>query len=414
MRPTVGTILSDRGAACHRARSRTIASPNSEILTESFCERCGTRYTFEAGPAKRRRPGLKGVRVLSRGIKNWVMEDGQPLDAAMAEARREEGRDLAAAQMEAFHQTFNFCMDCRQYACTSCWNPTEGRCLTCAPLPEDADQAAAVAAFGTFAAGTNGTHLEVLEAWPSADLGVEAEETVDLAQPLAAVSPEPVASTAPARAYVPTDLTPLDLPDDEEVAVPGEVASLAIARVAEDAATPPPAEDAASDVAVAEPALHEAVAEPAPEAVEPTAPADRVDDRPVEPIAAEAPPAPPAGPAAPAPPAPQAAPGWTIVAPDEPSAAAAPAWPPQTPVYQPPAPRKPVPGQPSQPSTPAWPTHAPAAFSGPAMPAPASVWEESSLGVIARPGSGVQACVSCGLPLSATARFCRRCGSRQG
>jgi peptide/nickel transport system permease protein len=34
--------------------------------------------------------------------------------------------------------------------------------------------------------------------------------------------------------------------------------------------------------------------------------------------------------------------------------------------------------------------------------------------VLARSGSGVQACVSCGLPLSATARFCRRCGSRQG
>jgi ribosomal protein L40E len=28
--------------------------------------------------------------------------------------------------------------------------------------------------------------------------------------------------------------------------------------------------------------------------------------------------------------------------------------------------------------------------------------------------AGIQACLSCGLPLSATARFCRRCGTRQG
>jgi ribosomal protein L40E len=28
--------------------------------------------------------------------------------------------------------------------------------------------------------------------------------------------------------------------------------------------------------------------------------------------------------------------------------------------------------------------------------------------------SGVQPCSSCGLSLSATARFCRRCGTRQG
>jgi hypothetical protein len=32
----------------------------------------------------------------------------------------------------------------------------------------------------------------------------------------------------------------------------------------------------------------------------------------------------------------------------------------------------------------------------------------------ATPSGGVQSCVSCGLSLSATARFCRRCGTRQG
>ena len=44
----------------------------TEILTESFCERCGTRYTFESA---RPRARLKGVKVLSRGLKNFVLSD---------------------------------------------------------------------------------------------------------------------------------------------------------------------------------------------------------------------------------------------------------------------------------------------------------------------------------------------------
>ena len=36
-------------------------------------------------------------------------------------------------QLDAFHKTFNFCMSCRQYTCSNCWNEPEGRCLTCAP-----------------------------------------------------------------------------------------------------------------------------------------------------------------------------------------------------------------------------------------------------------------------------------------
>ncbi|MDQ2964262.1 MAG: zinc ribbon domain-containing protein, partial [Chloroflexota bacterium] len=49
------------------------------------------------------------------------------------------------------------------------------------------------------------------------------------------------------------------------------------------------------------------------------------------------------------------------------------------------------------------------------------MWAASSMEVLgptaeagAAPPAGVQACVSCGLSLSATARFCRRCGTRQG
>ncbi|MFL5708179.1 MAG: hypothetical protein ACJ77Y_04190, partial [Chloroflexota bacterium] len=48
-----------------------------------------------------------------------------------------------------------------------------------------------------------------------------------------------------------------------------------------------------------------------------------------------------------------------------------------------------------------------------------ALWAESNREVAAqrsaaKPASAVQPCVSCGLSLSATARFCRRCGTAQG
>jgi hypothetical protein len=101
-----------------------------EILTESFCERCGTRYTFEA---THQRVHLKGVKVLSRGLKNFVLSDDTSMDEAMASARAETDREVTSQQLDAFHQTFNFCMSCRQYTCPNCWNEAEARCLSCAP-----------------------------------------------------------------------------------------------------------------------------------------------------------------------------------------------------------------------------------------------------------------------------------------
>ncbi len=102
----------------------------TEILTESFCERCGTRYTFESA---RPRARMKGVKVLSRGLKNFVLSDDTSMDEAMAAARSETDREATAHQLDAFHKTFNFCMSCRQYTCPNCWNEVEARCLSCAP-----------------------------------------------------------------------------------------------------------------------------------------------------------------------------------------------------------------------------------------------------------------------------------------
>ena len=103
-----------------------------EILTESFCERCGTRYTFEAAEPKGKRLGK--LKVLSKGFVNFVTNDETSLDEAFAEARSDEQRELTNQQLDAFHQTFQFCMSCRQYTCANCWNETESRCLSCAPL----------------------------------------------------------------------------------------------------------------------------------------------------------------------------------------------------------------------------------------------------------------------------------------
>ena len=101
-------------------------------LTDSYCERCGTRYTF--GPSPTKGPSLTGARLLAKGLKNFVMTDGTSMDEAMAAARIDVTKDESSRVSEEFHRTFNFCMTCRQYACDKCWNENQGACLSCAPL----------------------------------------------------------------------------------------------------------------------------------------------------------------------------------------------------------------------------------------------------------------------------------------
>ena len=135
-----------------------------EILTESFCERCGTRYTFEsAAPRKARR--LSSFKTLSKGLKNYVLSDDTSMDEAMAAARSDEEREATAQQLDAFHATFNFCMNCRQYTCGNCWNQAEGRCLTCAP---NLGQEILPAAFPNEIPFRGAQFAD--DAWPTADL----------------------------------------------------------------------------------------------------------------------------------------------------------------------------------------------------------------------------------------------------
>ena len=113
-----------------------------DTITESFCERCGTRYEFNA--PTRLNP-LRKTRGLIGGLRNYVMSQ-DALSDAVGDAMRSEEEHLAAAQLEAFHESFNFCIDCRQYTCVNCWNDDAGRCRTCAPIAGTDDLAERLAA----------------------------------------------------------------------------------------------------------------------------------------------------------------------------------------------------------------------------------------------------------------------------
>jgi len=103
-----------------------------DVLTRSFCERCGTAYTLGNGP---RLPGFASLPVVARGLRNLILSDDS-LGDVIAQAREEHAGTLSARQLEAFERAFRFCMGCRQYVCRDCWNDARGRCATCAPFPE--------------------------------------------------------------------------------------------------------------------------------------------------------------------------------------------------------------------------------------------------------------------------------------
>ncbi len=171
----------------------------AEILTESFCERCGTRYTFQAAAPRRQR--LSKFKVLSKGLRKYVLDDSTTLDEAFAEARSDEEREISAHQVEAFHQTFNFCLTCRQYTCANCWNEAEGRCLTCAPNLSPEVLPTAFPTLGTTIAPapeTNGHDVAPPAdlAWPTVDLRRPEDEAAEEAVAERPATDEPAAPEA--------------------------------------------------------------------------------------------------------------------------------------------------------------------------------------------------------------------------
>jgi hypothetical protein len=412
----------------------------TEILTESFCERCGTRYTFESARPRMR---LKGVKVLSRGLKNFVLSDGTSMDEAMASARSETDRELTSYQLDAFHKTFNFCMTCRQYTCPSCWNGPEARCLTCAPhlgheilaapFPDPGTTgplvAQAAAAIATNESnGSNGAaHVDetiVLDGKPdtrgpeddvetarrietmvAAEAPVEPVAVVEVAAeaPVEPVMPIPHLSIADKTAAQTAGLLRRFRPGqnlDAELDAYEREHSLALAASTMDAPTPTPVEPEIAD--------RPDVVAVGPE-ISATAPKPEVTAEDVEPeIADDVVPQP----------------TWRIVAPDP--GVDAPAATPQDPHATVPATATGTAphAEPQWPTRPEWLGAAPSTglpFLGrPAAPQGGldALWAESDREVVSplsasRTAGGVQPCVSCGLSLSATARFCRRCGTPQ-
>jgi ribonuclease E len=210
------------------------------------------------------------------------------------------------------------------------------------------------------------------------------------------------------------------------------MSAIPLAATGETAAImPPPALDATMNAAPAPgPApvavevaatAPEAVPEPEPVGVAATAPEPVPEPEPVE-VAATAPepvpePAPVEVAAAVRVPEPEPQPvdvvkqpTWRMVAPDGTAAGEAE---PAPPIWTTPAT---VTRRPAEPM----PTAGWASRVATARPVESPVWVASSRDVVAaaRPGVaapvGIHSCISCGLSLSANARFCRRCGSRQG
>ena len=404
----------------------------SEILTESFCERCGAKFTFEsAAPTSSR---LTRARTIARGVRNYLTSD-ESLDEALAEARRERERQASGIQLQAFHDTFNFCFTCRQYTCRDCWNEAAGRCRTCAPMPDVPDpleQRELQAALSRLEAiGEPAFPLEAEPGPAAADAPVPAPVGEAPQGALEAVGGEAAREAEPAVAVEAEGAAGAALPAETPAELEAPAEQLAVAAEAEAPSeglpsaevtleAPAEAELAASAAAAAEAAAEQP--RPVPPLAAGEAPAETeaapAPQEPAGPPSAEEQhaPAPVPHPSAPLrpsrtplhpppPPAPETAP-WQIVAPDE-TPVAPTAWPPTPP----PRPRE-----------------RGTAVSGAAIrmqhraenPNPqvssritGSVWEESTRDLVARPGSGIQACTGCGLPLSASARFCRRCGARQ-
>jgi hypothetical protein len=150
----------------------------TETLTESFCERCGTRYEFSA--PTRLNP-VRKTRGFIGGLKNYLTSQDS-LGDAFDDAMRNEAGALATAQLDAFHEAFNFCIDCRQYTCVSCWNDAAGRCRSCVPVPGVDDLSGRLAASVAGADAVSGADMTEddlrrrvgLDAWPTSDLPEEA------------------------------------------------------------------------------------------------------------------------------------------------------------------------------------------------------------------------------------------------
>jgi hypothetical protein len=443
-----------------------------EALTESFCERCGTRYEF-AAPTQLNT--IRKTRGLISGLKNYIMSQ-DALGDAVGDAIRSEEEALASQQLDAFHDSFSFCINCRQYTCTNCWNDDAGRCRSCVPIAGTDDllerfEATFHAQHPEIAAAAAETEMAQqelnrrlgLETWPTEDLTIgggnghtpvewPAEEPVlqvAEAAPEYEAAPETEAEPEPVAA----DLEPLLEPEPEPEPIAAAEPDLqpepepqAIVAMVE-AETNPPVEayPPLRVVAWEEDVAFELEPEPMVAAVETEAEAEAAVEPEPEPMVAavetEAEAEAAVEPEPPAPPEPQVP---RPIRPISETIVQIPRPAPQPPVEAP----EPMAAEASDETMvarraqldllglgdpgegPLGPdrsnvlpyrssgasVHAAelAARSAAGLPAPGAFWEASAREVAgAMSHVGVQSCGECGLSLSASARFCRRCGTRQ-
>jgi hypothetical protein len=221
-----------------------------ETLTESFCERCGTRYEF-AAPA--RLNTIRKTRGLISGLKNYIMSQDD-LSDAVGDALRSEEESLASRQLDAFHQSFSFCIQCRQYTCTNCWNDSAGRCRTCVPIPGTDDLIdrfeASFHAHHPAAAGEG----EMGEAALDGRLGMDAWPSEDL-------------SRAATNGHVPADWPAEELDGGAEADVEPTLADVDVEPVAAEVEPTLADVDVEPVAAEVEPTLADVDVEPEPELV---------------------------------------------------------------------------------------------------------------------------------------------------
>jgi hypothetical protein len=450
----------------------------TQAISESFCERCGTRYEFKAPT---RLNAIRKTRGLVTGLRNYIMSQ-DALGDALDDGMRTEEEALAAHQLDAFHESFNFCIDCRQYTCVSCWNDDAGRCRSCAPIAGADDllqRLEAATALDAAQAALEGATVELgPEAWPSSDLVLaeangnghsgtawaadELQPVTETVEELPEAEAEPIAAEALEQGPVPEAEPILAEAEREPEPQPFTYA------FEEDAEVQPFEYALEQDSAVRSVEQEATAPEPAPATVEPPVRILAWDDDAAEPIAAEAAPEPEPEPvAAEAAPEPEPEPVAAEAAPEpEPVAAEAALEPEPEPTpfdrhsYPTisdtlmPMPRPAVfpraddriaaeadteslaarraqldmlglddPGQGaverSRPNV--LPYRSRGAAPGPtdlgrriAAHSGGSFWDASAREVAeAMSHVGVQSCGQCGLSLSASARFCRRCGTQQ-
>jgi hypothetical protein len=375
---------------------------------EMFCERCGTRYGSEESTAVDALP-LRRRLLIAVGVAE--SPPPPPIEEPL----------------------LSFCLACRGYSCHACWNDAAGFCQTCVPLPEPEfvalpDPEPVPELLPMFAVEEP---IFVPEPAFTAEPEVIAEPGVE---PGTALRVESETVTEPEAVFLAEPETvaePLVLAFAEGVAVePQPELAVPVSVLAEIESEPLFAAEAAADVEI-EPPLPDftfeeiAFAEAEPEFHFDW---DMDDERPVEemPAAAAA-----AGLAAAAEPiaaevAPIAAEAAPVAAEPEPVAAApeifhtpevppVPVWP--APVFRPLEPMgRIVPPPPPALQVPRMefdlPLPPPAFLIARQPMAPASL-PVVPAGLFDGPAPAIRPCATCDLPVSAKARFCRRCGSSQ-